>query len=40
MKESGIPHKLLRLVKGTMENSQRQVMLQADLSDPLQVMNG
>jgi sorting nexin-29 len=34
MKEFQFPDKLIRLVKAAMENSQCQVMIQADLSDP------
>jgi sorting nexin-29 len=40
MQEFQFPDKLIRLVKATMENSQCQVKIQADLSDPLITMSG
>jgi sorting nexin-29 len=40
MQEFHFPDKLIRLVKATMENSQCQVKIQAELSDPLKTMSG
>jgi sorting nexin-29 len=40
MQEFQLPDKIIRLVKATMENSQCQVKIQADLSDPLITMSG
>jgi sorting nexin-29 len=40
MQELQFPDKLIRLVKATMENSQCQVKIQADMSDPLITTSG
>ena len=40
MEEFEIPHKLIKLVKATMDNSQCRVKIQADLSDPFITRNG
>ncbi|KAJ4434817.1 hypothetical protein ANN_23388 [Periplaneta americana] len=40
MEELGFPHKLIRLVKATMENSQCCVKIQTDLSDKFTTKDG
>ena len=35
MREFKIPNKLIRLIRMTMENTQSQVRIQSDLSDPI-----
>jgi hypothetical protein len=40
MDEHGIPEKLTRMVRATMENTSLSIRVQTSLSDPLDVTNG